>query len=167
MTAATVEQALFASQAPVSPPAVPPLVERLATLPGCAWVNDTTLDAFLAQPGIAVLFLWSDPVRFPECVDVAVVLPELRKTVEAAGGAGWRIGVVERAAEMAVGGRFGAQRRPSLVFLRDGGYLGTVGGMLDWDVFLAEVQRTLAAPVSRPPGIGIPVRALTPDSGCH
>lgn len=163
-----IEQAMFASQAPVAPPAVPPLVERLADAPGSRWVGESTLEAFLAEPGTAVLFLWSDPVRFPECVDVAVVLPELLKASRAAGAPGWRTGVVERESEMAIGRRYGAQRRPSLVFLRDGGYLGTVGGMLDWDEFLAEVLRTLEAPISRPPSIGIPVRpASAAGDGCH
>ncbi|PPE70078.1 hydrogenase [Caldimonas thermodepolymerans] len=152
---------------PAAALAIPPLIERLASAPGGAWVNDATLDAFLAEPGVAVIFLWGDPVRFPECLDVAVVLPELLKAVRAAGGPGWRTGVVEPQAEMAVDRRYGASRRPALVFLRDGGYLGTVGGMLDWDVFLAEVQRVLAAPVTRAPSIGIPVRAAASDGGCH
>jgi hydrogenase-1 operon protein HyaE len=54
---------------------------------------------------------------------------------------------------------------PALLFLRDGAYVGVIEGLRDWSEFVAEVRQMLAAPVSRPPSIGIAVTAA--QSGCH
>ena len=43
------------------------------------WVQADTMEAWLStQQGDAVLLFAGDPIRFPEALDVAVVLPELR-----------------------------------------------------------------------------------------
>ncbi|HET9822569.1 MAG TPA: hydrogenase [Burkholderiaceae bacterium] len=140
-----------------------PLVERLLAHPATQRVDAATLDAWLEAAGDGVLFFSGDPVRFPEGTDVAVVLPELR----AALGQGLRIGVVARADEDALARRVGVQRWPSLVFLRDGAYLGTVSGMQDWDVFLRDAAQVLAAAPRRLPSIGIPVVAAESAGHCH
>ncbi len=145
----------------------PPLITRLARSPGAQWVDTRSLDAFRALAGDAALLIWSDPVRFPECLDVAVVLPELRAHVCADGGGDrFRIGVVTADAEDSLARVFGALRRPSLVFLRDGVYVTTVAGMLDWDDFVRAVQSALQAPPTRVPSIGIPLVGQA-ASGCH
>jgi len=141
-----------------------PLVCRLVTDHGGTWVDLDSLDDFLARPGAQVLFFHGDPVRFPEVLDVAVVLPELQRAHATAGGFG--IGVATRADEDALAGRFGVQRWPSLVFLRDGAYLATVNGMLDWTDFVDRVGEALAAKPGRAPGIGIPVVAAA-TGGCR
>jgi hydrogenase-1 operon protein HyaE len=53
--------------------------------------------------------------------------------------------------------------------LRDGGYLGAVDGIRDWDAYLAELDRLLDAAPTRPPTIGIPVTAAgaADASHCH
>ncbi len=140
-----------------------PLVERLAQAEGATPINLATLDAWLERPGDRVLFFSGDPVRFPEGVDVAVVLPELR----AAHGARFEIGVVRREDEDAVARRFGAQHWPSLVFLRDGRYVATVAGMKDWDEYLRLIGDILERPATRAPTVGIPVVSAAPAAGCH
>ncbi|WP_049621195.1 hypothetical protein [Frateuria defendens] len=157
---------MFASTAVAVPPAVSPLIERLAALPGSGWVGQESLEGWLALPGDAVLFVWGEPVRYPECTDVAVVLPELRAALGQGGAPRFRIGVVRADSEQAVAARYGVGRRPSLVFVRDGQYVDTVAGMCDWEVYLADAVRILAAPTRRPPGIGIPVRVEGAASGC-
>jgi hydrogenase-1 operon protein HyaE len=141
-----------------------PLAERLISAHGATPLTLVTLDAFLAQPGDqAVLFL-GNTVQFPEGADVAVVLPELR--VAFAGRFG--LGVVTPEDEDAIARRYGVQRWPSLVFLRDGEYVTALPGMRDWDVYLRDVAQALQAPVTRAPSIGIPlVSAHGADSHCH
>lgn len=139
------------------------LVERLLARPATQLVDHRTLDAWLEAAGDGVLFFSGDPVRFPEGADVAVVLPELL----AALGENLRIGVVARADEDAVARRVGVQHWPSLVFLRDGAYLGTVAGMRDWDVYLREIAQVLAAPPRRLPTIGFAVVAAESVGQCH
>jgi len=94
---------------------------------------------------------------------VAVVLPELQKAFEGR----FSIGVVLRGDEDAVARRWGVQRWPSLVFLRDGAYVTTLAGMLDWTDYLARVKDALAMPTSRAPSVGIPLVSASAASSCH
>ncbi len=140
-----------------------PLQQRLVRQFGATWVTADTLDSFLAEPGDRVLLLGGDPVRFPEALDVAVVLPEL----QAAHGARFAIGVADREHEDSIARRFGSNRWPSLIFLRDGAYVTTLSGMHDWTDYVAKVGEALAAPIGRAPTIGIPLVSATPASTCH
>jgi hydrogenase-1 operon protein HyaE len=146
-------------------PEAHPLIKRL--LAGGPFgtgseVRAADIEAFEAMAGDAVLFFPGDPVRFPEALDVAVVLPELlAATVRQA-----RVGVVPRDAEDALARRYAVQRWPSLVFLRDGGYLGTLSGMQDWDVYLESLRTLLTREPGRRPA---PTIAIQPAgaSNCH
>jgi hydrogenase-1 operon protein HyaE len=142
-----------------------PLQQRLVQQFGAQWITPDTLDAFLAEPGDRVLLLGGDPVRFPEALDVAVVLPEL----QAAHPGRFAVGVVDREHEDAIARRFGCNRWPSLVFLRDGAYVTTLSGMHDWTDYVAKVGEALEAPVGRAPTIGIPLVSATAGaaSACH
>jgi len=145
-------------------PAAPPLIARLVDTHGARWVDLASLDDWLAVPGDGVLFFAGDPVRFPECLDVAVVLPELQRAFPGR----LHVGVARVQDEDALARRFGLQRWPALVFVRDGGYVTTVSGMLDWDDYLRRVDEALRLPVGRAPGVGIPVVAAgAAGSGCH
>jgi hydrogenase-1 operon protein HyaE len=141
-----------------------PLIQRLARDFGAAWVDENTVADWTAGGGDRVVLLAGDPVRFPEGVDVAAVLPELMKSFPNR----FRIAVVPRDSEDAVARRYGSQRWPTLLFFRDGQYVTAIAGMQDWDVYLAGVAAALAMPPSRPPTIGIPVVSQTAGgSSCH
>jgi hydrogenase-1 operon protein HyaE len=150
-------------QAP-KPAVTSALIERLAEQFGATWVDASTIDAWAAEGGNRVVLFAGDPVQFPEGLDVAVVLPELQRSLPGR----FKIGVVAREHEDALARRFGSQRWPTLLFLRDGAYVTTLSGMHDWDVFVDRVAQALAMPVSRAPTIGIPVVSATAGgSGCH
>jgi hydrogenase-1 operon protein HyaE len=140
-----------------------PLVHRLIGTHGAMPISTATLEPWLQSGGDQVLFFSGDPVRFPEGLDVAVVLPELARAF----GQRFALGVVQREDEDAIARRFGAQHWPSLVFLRDGRYVATVAGMKDWDVYLQDVAHALDTPASRPPTIGIPVVGAAAGAACH
>jgi hydrogenase-1 operon protein HyaE len=143
----------------------PPLLSRLVQDHAAQWVDTASLAAWADQPGHAVLLIAGDAVRFPEGLDVAVVLPELRRAAGA--GQHFRIGVAISADEDELGKRYGAQRRPCLIFLRDGHYVTTVAGMHDWNEFVQMVLQALAMPTSRAPiGIAIEGGSAQP-SACH
>ncbi len=141
----------------------PPLVQRLVQQHGAVWVDADTVDAFTAGPGVRVLFFCGDPVRFPEGLDVAVVLPELH----AALGRSFAMGAVLPEGEDRMARRLGVQRWPSLVFFRDGDYLTTLAGMYDWTEFVQRTQQAMVLPPSRRPGVGIPVVTVGGESHCH
>jgi hydrogenase-1 operon protein HyaE len=138
-----------------------PLIARLVDDYGYPLLDQDTLDACIAAPGDTVLFCAGDPLLYPECLDVAVVLPELMRAFSGR----FRAAVVSRELEAELQARYGFNRWPSLVFLRDGGYVGVLSGILDWSVYLARIQDLLAAPTARPPSIGIAVSASV--SHCH
>ncbi|MFO1318262.1 MAG: hydrogenase [Burkholderiales bacterium] len=138
---------------PPESPAVPPLIARLVSHHGARWVGADGVDEFASEPGDHVLFLGGDPVRFPECLDVAVIVPELQGAFPGR----FTVGVVPREQEAVVARRFGVNRWPALVFLRGGRYVTALTGMHDWTDFLSSVEAALTAPATRPPGVGIPV----------
>ncbi|NMM27152.1 MAG: hydrogenase [Glaciimonas sp.] len=159
----TTETALLEIPASHTLPSTPALMQRLVAEFDAVWVKNEQQNAFLSMAGGCVLFIAGDPVRFPECLDVAVVLPELQRFFPSR----FRIAVAERDSEDGLAKRYGVTRRPALVFLRDGQYVTTVSGMLDWDDYIKEVAQALALPTSRVPGIGIPVVSSTTGSSCH
>lgn len=142
-----------------------PLIQRLARDFGAPWVDEQTVADWVAGGGDRVVLLAGDPVRFPEGVDVAAVLPELMKAFPNR----FSVAVVPRESEDAVARRYGSQRWPTLLFFRDGQYVTAIAGMQDWDVYLQGVAAALAMPPSRPPTIGIPVvsQGGSGSSSCH
>lgn len=151
-------------QAPLKHDGAAPLVARLVSDFGATWVDESSIAAWSAQGGDRVVLFAGDAVRFPEGQDVAVVLPELQRSFPAR----FVVGVVPRDQEELVARRYGSNRWPTLLFLRDGQYVTTVSGMLDWEVFVARVAQALVMPTSRAPTIGIPVvSASAGDAACH
>jgi hydrogenase-1 operon protein HyaE len=141
-----------------------PLIRRLVEDLGYPLLSAADVDAFVDAPGVSVLFFTEDPSRTPESTDVAVILPEL----EARFGGALRVGVIDRADERELQQRFGFVAWPALVFHREGGYLGTISRVQEWGIYLQRIADLREAPVTRPPTIGIPVRASGPLApGCH
>ena len=140
-----------------------PLVERLFTAHGYVNVDAAGLNEFAVAPGDALLFFTEDPVQYRETLDLAVILPEIVGAL----GTAIRVGVLLPAAARAVAPRYGFRRWPALVWLRDGGYVGAIDGLRDWSDYRAECARLLEAPVTRPPAIGVAVRAAGEAPSCH
>lgn len=139
-----------------------PLIQRLVSL-DVPLLDADGVDAFVNTPGVSVLLFTGDIDRVPESADVAVILPEL----QTAFGGTFRAGVVSQADENTLKSRFGVMVLPSMVLHRDGGYLGAIGGVRDWEAYLARFAELMEAPATRPPGIGIAVRGDSPSSACH
>ncbi|MGA7178400.1 MAG: hypothetical protein WBX11_02270 [Thiobacillaceae bacterium] len=130
-----------------------PLIQRLFDDYGYPKVTLESHDAFVNQPGITVLFFAGDPKAFRETTDVAVVLPELVKAFQG----GLIPGVVAAEAEKALQQHYGFASWPALVFLRDGGYLGSITGIQNWTDYLHEIGQMVKADAKSPPGFRIRV----------
>jgi hydrogenase-1 operon protein HyaE len=109
--------------------------------------SQAQVEEVATAPGQAVLFFVDDPRRAPECWDVAVVLPDLL----AAFAPGARVALLDPTVAKAVAPRFGVSIWPSLVFLRDGEYLGVIERMRDWDEYAQRIPAILARAPSAPP----------------
>lgn len=132
-----------------------PLIERLLVDLGYPTIDLENHDEFVARPGMNVLFFPGDPNTVRDATDVAVVLPEL---VAAFDGA-FEPGVVTDTfgAGKALKMRYGFREYPSLVFVRGGGYVGTISRVQDWVDYLNRINELLAAAPRRAPGFSIPV----------
>jgi len=146
----------------------PLLLAQLVSKHQAVWIDFDNIDAWLAtQQGDHVLLFAGDPVKFPEAMDVAVVLPELQKVSASVGHPfGLAVAVPETAEALAK--KYGSQRWPTLMFFRSGHYVTTVSGMHDWTNYLALVAQALDAPTSRAPTVGIPVvSSQAQGASCH
>lgn len=137
------------------------LIIRLVEEFGYPLLAAGNLDAFCDAPGDAVLFCAGDPLQHPECLDVAVVLPEILRAFPGR----FRAGVACAELESPLQLRYGFNRWPTLVFLRNGAYIGAISGIQDWSIYLVRIDDLLAAPAGRPPSIGIAVS--TAATACH
>ena len=113
---------------------------------GLPEVQAGNVDAFLAAAdgagAVAVLLSAGDPVRWPEAIDVAIVLPEL---IDAFQGR-LRGAVIARAAEGELGQRFGVRVQPTLIFHSKGETLGLIGKIQDWPVYIDRISKLLDRP---------------------
>lgn len=142
-------------------PSLVELGERLVAR-GLTALAPDAVDAFIAS-GESFLLFADDPLRYAECWDAAVILPEVLKALPRPVNAGFLLGAEARQVQK----RYGFSVWPALVVLRDGGYVGTLEGMRDWAEYQQTVNELLDRPVSRPPTLGIPVRNGDAGTACH
>jgi len=127
------------------------LIDQLHTRHGLPVLDADNYDHFVYGNETVVLFFCNDPVQFPESSDVAVILPELLKAFSGRLHAALIAGPIERELQA----RFRFTGWPSLVFLRNGEYLGVITGIRDWREYRQETARILAAMPSQPPGFDL------------
>jgi hydrogenase-1 operon protein HyaE len=151
------------SALPLAAPAIHPLVDRMITTHGFVHVDADTVEAFSAAPGHALLVFTEDPDRYRETLDLAVIAPEVARAFAGS----FRAAVLLPADARKVAPRYGFARWPALVVLRDGHYVGAIDGLRNWDEYIVEMQRLLAAEPSRAPSIGIAVKSSGPAGHCH
>lgn len=128
-----------------------PLLEQLQTRYGYPLLDAESYDPFVYGKETVVLFFCNDPVQFPESHDVAVILPEL---VNAFSGR-LQAAVIAKPIERELQARFRFTGWPSLVFLRNGRYLGVITGIRDWHQFMQETAAILALAPGQPPGFDL------------
>ncbi|OZB03182.1 MAG: hypothetical protein B7X67_17770 [Rhizobiales bacterium 39-66-18] len=122
----------IASPLPPAAAALHPLVERLMTAHGYAYVN--TPEDLGTDPRDRLLFLPAHGKSHMETPDIAVVLPERRPLTGAVAGP-----AIERILREAM-----ALALPAIVVLRDGEPIGSIARMRDWDEYLARLGTVLA-----------------------
>ena len=125
-----------------------PLVQNMIEQYDYPVLGAAELGSFFETAEDVVLFFTEDASKFPETNDVAMILPEL---VKAFGGR-FSTAVIAPGDQRRLQMRYGFREWPSLVFLRNGEYLGAISRVQDWNVYLAETDRILASVPSRPPG---------------
>ncbi|WP_434361234.1 hypothetical protein NF212_22820 [Parasalinivibrio latis] len=116
-----------------------PLIERLNREYEYPILNEDNYRTFLESNPVAVLFFTENADRYPETLDVAVVLPEL----VAAFGNRFSAAVVSRELEDVLSPIYQVRQWPSLVFVKSGKGVGTIARIQDWAVYQEEINRIL------------------------
>lgn len=136
-----------------------PLLERMMAALDAPALEANDFDAWAARSGHALVVFSEDPVLYRETLDLAVIVPELAQAFAGR----FRVGLLLQAPARALAPRYGFRRWPALVMLKDGKYVGAIDGLRDWRDYLDEVARLLDAEPTRPPAVGIAVRAVGPN----
>lgn len=119
-----------------------PLIDRLTEEFGYPRLTSAEArDAYIAGPGVHVLFIPGDPARNLETPDVAVILPELRSAFQS----GFDCAVVDDTIEADTREAVGVYKTPSLVFFREGEQIGALPKVRDWADYMARISQILAA----------------------
>lgn len=120
-----------------------PLFVRLWHELGFARVRPDNVEDFKKAPGLALLFLADDPVKFKETLDMAVIAPEICKMFDGTLSA-W--GFADPAQGRAIASSMGIHRLPSVVVLRFGESMGSIDGLKSWKEYETELVKILTAP---------------------
>jgi len=131
------------------------LIERLIQELNYPELTLDNHDSFIESPGLNVLFFPGNPDTVKDATDVAVVLPELVEAFAPQLNPG--VVVDTYGAGQKLKQKYGFTHFPSLVFLRDGEYVGAISRIQDWDDYLSRIVVLLESPGRRPPGFSIPV----------
>jgi hydrogenase-1 operon protein HyaE len=142
-----------------------PLLARLSDGFGFRTLDAADVDTLAAGPGHVLLVFTEDPDRYRETLDLAVIVPELAREFSGR----FAVAVLLPESARAIAPRYGFRRWPAVVLLRNGDYVGAIDGVRDWSEYRLELARLLEAPTSRPPTIGIAVKAAgqLDESACH
>ena len=132
-----------------------PLIERLVAELGYPVIDLAGHDAFVARPGMNVLFFPGDPATVRDATDVAVVLPELVAAFDNRLAPGVVLDVYGDG--LALKRRYGFSEYPALVFVRGGGWVGTLTRIRDWSDYLSTIAALFDTEPRRPPGFPIAV----------
>jgi hydrogenase-1 operon protein HyaE len=123
-----------------------PLIDALTDRHGLPRLRGDDLEDFLNGDEHHLLFVAGDPAKYPEALDVAVILPELL----GAFAGRFDAALIDPDAEHALMARFGLSALPALILLRGTAYLGAISRVRDWADYLAELERLLTAEPVRP-----------------
>ena len=134
-----------------------PLLQTIIEREAMTVVCEKTIDEFLDQHRETALLFTGDHERLVESDDVAVIFPELVKAFRG------RVtpAVVDRKSERKLQQRYLFNAFPSLVFLRDGEYLGVISRILDWNDLIVETSNILSRAPSKPPPFEFPDACMT------
>ncbi|MCB1465270.1 MAG: hydrogenase-1 expression HyaE [Nitratireductor sp.] len=139
-----------------------PLLQSIIEREKWAVVDHESLDELARGNLFSVLLFAGDAGRLAESNDVAVILPELVKTFD-----NLLVPlVVSRDSERELQRRYRFNAFPTLVFLKEGGYLGAIPRVLDWQDYVHEIAAILTREASDPPPFEFPegCGAPKPDS---
>jgi hydrogenase-1 operon protein HyaE len=138
-----------------------PLIEAMIEKYGYPVLNIENIDDYIQSQSECVLFFTENPTRFPESDDVAMILPELVKEY----GNRFSAAVIDMESQRPLQARYAFKEWPTLVFLRDGEYLGAISRVQDWNDYIMTINNFLTSEPKKVPGIGVAIETA-PATSC-
>ena len=123
-------------------------VRRIFSMVFCVWALGLSTHAY----GLGSV---RGTVR--DATDVAVILPELSAAFEGELRPGVVTDVFGDGKTLKM--RYGFREYPSLVFVREGEYVGTISRVQDWSEYLRRIGELMVAAPRRAPGFSVWARA--------
>ncbi len=140
-----------------------PLIENMIKEYNYPVLDMDNIDEFVKSQNECVLFFTENPTRFPESDDVCMILPELIKEY----GHRFSAAVIDQSAQRKLQGRYNFSEWPSLVFLREGKFLGVISRVQDWNDYILKINTLLTSEATAAPGIGVVVEQANSSTGCN
>ena len=137
-----------------------PLIKTMIEKYHYPLLTEENFNDFVNSQDECVLFFTENPARYPESDDVAMILPELVKEY----GNRFSAAVIDQKDQQKLQIRFGFKKWPSLVFLRQGKYLGVISKVQDWLDYLEKINAILTSEPQSAPGFIIPVDSVVAPS---
>lgn len=139
-----------------------PLIKNMIKEYNYPVLDMDNFDDFVNAQQECVLFFTENPTRFPESDDVCMILPELVKEY----GYRFNAAVIDQTAQRKLQGRYDFKEWPSLVFLREGKFLGVISRVQDWNDYIFKINNLLTSETKPTPGIGIVVEQSNNPASC-
>ena len=125
---------------------------RLHQQAGFEILNETNLDAFLAQEGLKLAVFADDPNNRKETMDIVVIAPELKK---AFGDTLSRSVLADFMVARALAARWGLRSMPAVALFQDRNFLGAVQGLQTWNDYCQKLAAIIQKPQSSPRVIAV------------
>lgn len=122
-----------------------PLITRLTTefdYPNLQTMGDVA--AFTEAPGFHAVFVPGDVSRNLETPDVAIILPELRQAFQGR----FDCAVAADSIESELREATKVRKTPSVLFYRDGQFIGGIPKVRDWSEYIERITQILALPMA-------------------
>lgn len=119
-----------------------PIFAKLWASDAVMRVTSDNLAAFRETPGLAVLALVDDPVRFKETFDMAVIAPEIKKLF---GATLSEFGFTDPSVGRRIASSMGIHRLPAIAVFRYGEMMGAIEGLRAWREYEEELVKILTS----------------------
>lgn len=105
-------------------------------------IHEGDMAAFRQQPGLTMLCLVDDPVRFKETFDMVVLAPEIKKLFA---GTLTDCGFTDPLEGRKIASQLGLHRLPAIAIFRFGEMMGAIEGLRTWQDYEKELIAILTA----------------------
>lgn len=128
------------------------LLQRLRSQAKFALLDEEGLESFVMAGGDGMVLFTQEPEQQSEVWNIVAILHEVLKR----NGDALRAAVITPELARKEQARFGITHWPSLVFVREGRYVGAVDDLRNLDEFALEIAAMLEKTASIAPSAGIP-----------